>query len=897
VGYLGTPTRIQSQKELLDGILQHDFAVTLKKIRVATLTRKTNAVSDEDDGLSQYVHPNVNKFVDIGDVMNYKYWFRWAEPEPTDWLNGHLPLNKVDPVIIKQFEDTLYDLLPDTLAEVDRREVLLSVSSSSCLDPNHRKVSKVFKDKQDPKKNVFSKAPLYGLRTLVYKGPTETRDCVTLSLDQSNTIKWIERQCAIISSKMKYSAYGKTKVAFDKELHSFYKSDHQYYNRDLAKEGITKPRWILLAIGNACKRKYPHMEIWDYFSIYSQFTVMTRQGTEHYMERGHGLGMANALTTIMQCVVFQMILDDHDEIYGNPSALFYNDDGTIRFEQHRDDDPVLNYSEIESDYLSMLGLIKKTAKTYSASYMVLCERYFPAPLGLKLSYSRYIRRLPFAAPCITVAKNLFYLFDDLSFGAFEPHLAALCIGFFGCEYTSEELNLPWWAGGWHRPQYKGVDLSFLTRWELNKTFFRGFRVGVPYAKPKKFHKEVGTWVHPVTYVHNIDLHGLDKRIEPMLMLNQPLGEVAATFSRGSSDSASYAFLKAQLFERYNQWCSPAKEYTLCEMYAQVVDKNPWLDIIPPEGSRVLKPLDSLSEPAEWDLPPKINQPNKLLAAISYYTGQQYIPKTIPYPYIQGEDQYTNLTGERMDRYRESIYNLPGVSVINTEDCYELTGTMLKKRHYINDYNVISAYATATGDTENVPIPLQLSVGGQIKHEASTLLYHTEKYGAPDLWDFWVTYGRTIPVLLMYYLSVDMWSNILKELGIIPEEAQDEIFQNATTPLDDQEETVDFWTWWANKDLKIPSYYRKIFETAGTAVDRFILWKGISAQSNSRQLNPLAGSMTPKEGSGMDILCKRICKVDTANIDNVYVYQQPDMLSAWADDGSEGGLADFFEDPG
>jgi len=60
------------------------------------------------------------------------------------------------------------------------------------------------------------------------------------------------------------------------------------------------------------------------FLIYDSFSLRV-DGVKETFPRGHGLGMANALTTIMQCATFHYLIAE-GELSGDVSALFYNDD-------------------------------------------------------------------------------------------------------------------------------------------------------------------------------------------------------------------------------------------------------------------------------------------------------------------------------------------------------------------------------------------------------------------------------------------------------------------------------------------------------------------------------------------------------------------------------------------
>jgi hypothetical protein len=880
-------------KVLLDGVSDENFADVLKKTRVATLTRRYKAESNIDDGLDPYVLPNFNELEDIGQVFNYKYWIRWAEPDPEAWKFGLLPLVEPSEDFKMRFRDALRVVLPESVAEVQPGEILSSISGSSCRTSTGR-ATKVFREKMNVESNYMSSSFLSGFRSTVYKGPTETRDCLILPICQSNTIKWIEKQVARICKDTKYSAYGKGKEEFERTLSSFYNPDSHYYNRDLTKEGITKPRWILTEIGKVCKELYPNCRVWDYFSIYDRYEL-TVDGVKHSLPRGTGLGMANALTTIMQCALFQMLIDQEIEL-PDADALFYNDDATIKSLSSVD---ILTYAGIEAELFEEAGLILKESKTYSSPVMILCERYFPTNLNRKDSYSRYVHRLPFAATNIIMAKSQFSLCDDPVFGSLEAYLLPLALSFWGCEWDNEEYRLPTFMGGWLAPVYKGVRLDFLDSIPETQLAARGLRVGPPKLKPDNFFLEKGTFFHPILNASNIPLDRLDQDIWELYDFVKPMSQMAAKFHRSLDDGVFHKFLQKELIRRYLIWSQPAKPVTVADIYLKVIKDYPLVDFIPPENFRKEVPLEKISSTHPRSYPP--DQPNKLLAVVSFFSGCSYIDKVIPYPYLPGERNHAwDLTDDRLSKYRESIYALPGVSQIcDMTRNYELDA-VLTERHYCADYDVWSAWKAATG-RDTYPRPLRRSKGGQIKHDHQRYLWQAEYLGSQEHWDMWTTIGRTIPVIHMSgILSIQDWNDILQ----LDEDDLLEKVESLENQYIDPEQkiTSDFGTYYAGhrEGYEPPGYLKDVFTEVKRLVDQAVLWKSVHAQSDDRDQGPneVMGRDMPREGSPRDLVYKRFTNVTGYYYVGIYVYQitLPDVFGGDGSD-SDDGMMGLFDDPG
>jgi len=898
--YLTSPNPLLSRTYLVQGIVFHNFAHTLKKIRVACLTRKFNAVADQDDGLDPYVVHNYSEIEDVGDVFNYKYWLHWEEPEPEDWKLGLEPVNEPSDAVKSLWEDSFREVLPKSVPEVPREEVLFSTSSSVCYTEAGSK-SKVYLDKSDPKKNYFSSRPLRGWRLLIRKGPTEVRDAVTLPISQSNTVKWIEKQCAAVCANTRYSAYGKSDDEFEELTHRFYQPGGRYYNRDLTKEGIAKPRWLLKSMGKVLKEMYPHMAVWDYFSIFDGYSLNVK-GEWYSMKRGHGLGMANALTTLMQCATFEYLKKRLDEdIFGTFDALFYNDDATIKSQS---EESILSYSDGESDLIKELGLLPKASKTYSSPMMILCERYFPIEFSRKRSYERYVRRLGFAATNILTAKSYFSLVDDPAMGDFEPGLVGRLINFWGCESSPEEYSLPSFAGGWRNIKLKGVQLDFLTGFKESQTLYRGMRVGPVRTKPDNFSRVDGVWHHPIEGHIHFPLSDLDSRVHDMLMINQPLSRVMAKYHKSTNDEQTHKFLRRELLRRWNIWQTPAKPMSIAEIYHKVVNDNPYVDYLPPKECRVTVPLGRVADSLDRRPRPPI-QPCKNLASLGWFTKNMWINKVINYPYLEGDSSFYKLSGARLEAFKESLLGI-SESVFSLPESDLNINCVLKVRNYCDDYNALEAWAMFNGEDwkEDYPIPTVKSLGGVLKSEAQDYLFLIERAGRQDHWDFYVRHGRTLVWLLMFgtTLTNEDWDEIWKTAN-----TDDEIIDEAAPFIVDKvnPETIEddyktFWDWRLTDRQGAPPHFEHIYRKVDECISSYLVFKGMHERSEKRLTeppNPLICAGVPEEGSALAILYEHVTKVPRIEYCGCSCYGIPntldDVLGSDSDEvgGAFGGMFD------
>jgi len=86
--------------------------------------------------------------------------------------------------------------------------------------------------------------------------------------------------------------------ALRKQLERFHRDDHLVYCRDIKKCGMTMPR-NLLEIAIRCINKSTGSELPEKF--FSTFTVFEEGEESTFIKsvRGHGQGMANALTSLI----------------------------------------------------------------------------------------------------------------------------------------------------------------------------------------------------------------------------------------------------------------------------------------------------------------------------------------------------------------------------------------------------------------------------------------------------------------------------------------------------------------------------------------------------------------------------------------------------------------------
>lgn len=490
--YYDSPNPVIDYFTLIKLIYKKDAASYLKKIRNKAWREYFCSYCFVET--EEYKRLPLYKIKDIGDVFNYNYWFFWKEEPEDDLKNSFIPVKGISEQCQIDFRRNLLSLLPDSIEEVDEREILLSTSGSSCFD---NKSKYVYQAKQ--RKNCFTEKPLFGKRCHVHVSPDNVRDTVILSVEHSNTVKLLEKQISKIAEKMIYSSYVRNEETFEYINKSFYDNYTYFIERDILKEGLTKPRQLIQLVFDCLELKYPHISHWKYKSIYDSFKVLDYDNIEKTTLRGHGLGMANAITTIIQIVLFTLVKDKltlEHSIGRDIGCIAYNDDITIGF---KDKDSLETYWDIEEDVLEDYDVIRRPEKSYrNANSFAFCETYYPKFGGKKISYKLTELYNAFAMPNISASKHYVNSLSGVEHPMkdFNFYIKEL-VTFWGYEFFYGEWELPFRLGGWITPSYGKTDISltkincldnrirrvFMACLEPLSDVFKGKKKGKPFVSP------------------------------------------------------------------------------------------------------------------------------------------------------------------------------------------------------------------------------------------------------------------------------------------------------------------------------------------------------------------------------------------------------------------------------
>jgi len=141
------------------------------------------------------------------------------------------------------------------------------------------------------------------------------------------------------------------------------------YCRDFKKEGLTKPRNLIRIMLRELKESTGFASF-DCENFFDEWVV--EEGDKVYKTlRGHGLGMANSLTTMMQIILEEMVSKICNVAVVD--SLYCNDDAWISLKSDAD---ARNYSGTDRFVCEQLGLkFKEKASFVAKGEGVFCEQY------------------------------------------------------------------------------------------------------------------------------------------------------------------------------------------------------------------------------------------------------------------------------------------------------------------------------------------------------------------------------------------------------------------------------------------------------------------------------------------------------------------------------------------
>jgi hypothetical protein len=462
--YLQSPNPLLSAKQIWHyAALGPDGAKILKKIKAKSVWKTFDTTPwVEDPMLRDYP---AYEFEDIGQIFNYQYLPFFREKDPEDYKWSFIPVEQKE-WALNMFRDTFRKILPDSISNIRKEEILLENRGSSSYVPSEGKQTvPYFKAKE--KQNYMGKTIGECLRCIIPKCPGDTRDAVILQLPSSNKVAWIDRQLMEMLSEMSMHIHLRSNKEIHRRISKVGRKYSYFVHRDLKKEGLTKPRNLIKIMLEELNRKFPDCDAFKDTSFYDDFSMIIDHKKVD-TKRGHGLGMANCLTTLMNITIYIMShnvdRDDFTPIQGKATSLSLNDDFVAAFES---EDDSWAYVDREEYVMKSLSLIAQPDKSFvSHGKFVIAEEYWPRSLSKKDSFKRGEVLSAFSCVNIAHAKDLVNSYISVDTIDYWESYKEKIVSFWGYEFFPQEYSYPYSFGGWVSNNLLGCSLDLFKIEEL-----------------------------------------------------------------------------------------------------------------------------------------------------------------------------------------------------------------------------------------------------------------------------------------------------------------------------------------------------------------------------------------------------------------------------------------------
>jgi len=707
----------QSLSQLMQLIGNKDAVKYLKDLRFVSLVKLGlgNGRFAQTDPALEQIKPI--QITDIGQIFNYRYWIFWEEPDPQDEIWCHEPIEPIDPDHMKEYREVLFQILPDSVEQVDPREVLMSVTGSGSVPEGYPGMSsKVYIEKGVVGRNAFATDHIHAKLCYIQKCPGDSRRASVLTVPRSNTVKYIEKQCALIAEEIRYSCYVSDPEEFSKRYDYFTATFTRFLCRDIKKDGLTKPREVLRNTLDVICKKYPHLEFFSKFkNFYNEWTYYLAEEPDNIIHppRGVGLGMSSALTTIVQSTICQMTInrmlrEGELGIEGKIAGLFYHDDSAVGATLQEDLD---NYDSEENQVLKDLRFIKNYKKTFEADNFVLCERYSNS-LDNKRSYQLNLLNSPFIACNIVQAKDYSQQIIKYKTQFNVKEWVSAYVAYWGHEFDPTEAVLPYRLGGWIPAEYKGVDTSFLWFSLEEQRLHTALLLAASSHKlerpvKKKFRLDKTPYLSPLEQLLGSSLDcGSNSEY---FHYKEPIGKVHVAMSNFNGETSlfrAYSLLKKKRIGKFRQELNNPILTSVSDLYDLYCAEFPFRDILPPPAVAESRPITDYEVDMDFDPTYLYKSVNPSMAYLAWHNpGHPALQKLIPSPI---PPMFTGLfTGIKMsEKSHLSFVNQDALIgpwghsftrlVTIPLGSFDFSGT-----DWVNPYNVAAAW-TAYHFTNSIP---------------------------------------------------------------------------------------------------------------------------------------------------------------------------------------------------
>lgn len=498
------------------------------------------------------------------------------------------------------------------------------------------------------------------------------------------------------------------------------------YCKDFQKEGLTKPRILLRIMLEELQRRFPSSLAYMSPEFFDSW-IIDNPKFPMFAHRGHGLGMANALTTLMQIVIERMICEI-TPIYITGS-LYYNDDGVVILQSLQD---AYNFALADHFICKHLNLEIKYKSTFIArGFAVLCEQY----VHIKNNYindKSILSRMEIQLIKTAInGSHARYLISTLNVTRkFFTDLDSVAEYWGPVLYPGEEAKTDI-VGGWYHLRYNQVNLNFIDKISDNRLSQQEYAAYLTYQETEH---QVRPW--DKTQVYNKLYAYYDRDFLNFISKEEFLKmRTVRTKMDVKENIRSWQAFQNKIEKTFRAYCSQYRSNTPTwgNIWDELARKHPEIDIIPPIGMY-----------ENQDLRTYYNIPSGITELATPYN-------VFPFEYLKNEwkhkanlEEILHLTSLNITAI-SSLYN-------ETHTIRQMYGTRFAPLHhygcvqfpsaaafsrFINPIGVIDALQKLEGKTVLKPtqIPPYLT-------EKNRLIYRRAKiYGRELSPDEWIIIGQ------------------------------------------------------------------------------------------------------------------------------------------------------------
>jgi hypothetical protein len=346
----------------------------------------------------------------------------------------------------------------------------------------------------------------------VQKNPAEARAAVVGTPETINSIKKFHKMFkAVAHCPEDHYSDPKVTSGLERWLTSYSKRVG-YVMSDIKKSGLTFSRRIHDVIIDILDEAMPDWG-WGFYKGYGNATIDIPGLGVRPMKNGYGLGMMDCVISFTQAVIYNMVVDDHPDVnMFKLEGKFWSDDSVIRAQMRADvelqPDALQGIMVEFNRFASQTGIVIHDKKPYVSQVGVFLEFYgAKSPNWNTQKCGQYIGCLfeTLKACDIARAKEIFAclaLEVPKSLNRWLSYALSKIIDFWGYEFSRDECDLPFEAGGWSYYIEEGYNSFFHVSQLMEETSDRCALVGIcsmraPPTRKLKLHKEHSDYISDI----------------------------------------------------------------------------------------------------------------------------------------------------------------------------------------------------------------------------------------------------------------------------------------------------------------------------------------------------------------------------------------------------------------